>query len=80
MEEEVKAYVCFEQGAAVTFLELRDFAAETLARFKVPRYFEAVAEFPRTPTGRIAKYELATGRTPEEEDLAPARARAREKP
>jgi crotonobetaine/carnitine-CoA ligase len=80
MEEEVKAYVSFEQGAAVPFLELRDFAAERLAPFKVPRYFEAVAEFPRTPTRRIAKHELATERTPEEEDLAPARARAGEKP
>ncbi len=80
MEEEVKAYVSFEPGAAVTLPELRDFAVERLAPFKVPRYFEAVAEFPRTPTGRIAKHELATERTPEEEDLAPMRARAWERP
>jgi carnitine-CoA ligase len=74
MEEDVKAYVSFEQGTAVSLPELRAFAAERLAPFKVPRYFEAVEQFPRTPTGRIAKHELPTDRTPLEEDLEPARA------
>ena len=80
MEEEIKAYVSFEQGAAVSFLELRNFAAERLAPFKVPRYFEAVEQFPRTPTGRIAKHELPTDRTAHEEDLEPTRAPGGGKP
>jgi crotonobetaine/carnitine-CoA ligase len=78
-EEEVKAYICFEQGAAVPFQDLCDFAAARLAPFKVPRYFEAVVEFPRTPTGRIAKHELPRDRTPEEEDLGPTPAPAGER-
>jgi carnitine-CoA ligase len=80
MEEEIKAYVSFQQGAAVSFLELRNFAAERLAPFKVPRYFEAVEQFPRTPTGRIAKHELPTDRTAQEEDLEPTRAPGGGKP
>jgi carnitine-CoA ligase len=80
MEEEVKAYVSFETGAAVSLPELRAFAAERLAPFKVPRYFEAVKQFPRTPTGRIAKHELPTDRTPQEEDLEPTRTHGSRKP
>ena len=34
---------------------------ERLARFKVPRYFEIVDELPHTPTGRLAKHQLAVG-------------------
>ena len=33
------------------------------------RYLEAVAELPHTPTGRIAKHELARERTSPEEDF-----------
>jgi crotonobetaine/carnitine-CoA ligase len=70
-EEEVKAFVVVAEGAAVALAELRDFVAERLARFKVPRYFEVVEELPHTPTGRIAKHALRRERTDTEEDLAP---------
>jgi acyl-CoA synthetase (AMP-forming)/AMP-acid ligase II len=50
---------------------LRDFVAESLAPFKVPRFFEVVQELPHTPTGRIAKHELPRERTEAEEDLDP---------
>ena len=42
---------------------------ERLARFKVPRYYEVVAELPHTPTGRLAKHRLPTERTPAEVDV-----------
>ena len=48
---------------------LKAHAAEHLARFKVPRWWEVVAELPHTPTDRIAKHQLPTGRTEEEIDL-----------
>ena len=49
--------------------ELTTDAAEHLARFKVPRWWEVVAELPHTATDRIAKHQLPTGRTEEEIDL-----------
>lgn len=70
-EEEVKAFLVLNDGDAVPPEELRDFVAERLAPFKVPRYFETVAELPHTPTGRIAKHELSRDRNDAENDLDP---------
>ncbi|MGH2746782.1 MAG: AMP-binding protein [Actinomycetota bacterium] len=70
-EEEIKAFVVLGEGADIAMTELRDFVAERLAQFKVPRYFEAVSELPHTPTGRIAKPELSRERSATEEDLDP---------
>jgi len=68
-EDDVKAFVIPAPGAALTVTELHSFAAENLARFKVPRYFEVVAELPHTPTGRLAKHQLLTERTDQEVDM-----------
>jgi acyl-CoA synthetase (AMP-forming)/AMP-acid ligase II len=38
-----------------TARSILDDAAVQLARFKVPRYVEFVADFPRTPSERVAK-------------------------
>ena len=73
-EEEVKAFVVLKNGARVSLGELRDFAGERLAPFKVPRYLEAIDELPHTPTGRIAKHELSKVRSDHESDFEPARA------
>ena len=73
-EEEVKAFVILTADAAVSPGELRDFAAERLAPFKVPRYVEVVEELPHTATGRIAKHELPTDRNDRESDFESARA------
>ncbi len=66
-EEEVKAFVVVSEGADLT--AIREHAAERLAAFKVPRYVEAVAELPHTPTGRVAKHELTRDRTDDEVDF-----------
>ncbi|MEU0469387.1 AMP-binding protein [Amycolatopsis sp. NPDC006131] len=68
-EEEVKAFVVLATG--VTVRELRDWAAEHLAAFKVPRFWQVVPEIPRTPTNRIARGVLAQGLPGNEVDLAP---------
>jgi crotonobetaine/carnitine-CoA ligase len=70
-EEEVKAFVVPISGATIGLAALRDFVAERVAAFKVPRYLEVVDELPHTPTGRIAKHELPSDRTPEEHDFDP---------
>ncbi len=66
-EEDVKAFVVVAGSAGLG--EIRDWAAERLAPFKLPRYVEAVADLPHTPTGRVAKHELSRARTADETDF-----------
>src|SRR6516164_1709218 len=67
-EDEVKAFVVPADGASISFTELRAFAAERLAAFKVPRYWQMMDELPRTPTARVAKHRLPAGHQPGEYD------------
>jgi carnitine-CoA ligase len=67
-EDEVKAFVVPADGASISFAELRAFAAERLAAFKVPRYWQVIAELPRTPTARLARHRLPAGHQPGEYD------------
>jgi crotonobetaine/carnitine-CoA ligase len=71
-EEEVKAFVVPRPGASLAPGDLRDFAAERLARYKVPRYLELVDELPHTPTGRVAKHRLPSALTGDEWDAEEA--------
>ena len=48
-------------GAVATEAELRQFAREHIAHFKVPQGFTFVAELPKTATGKIQKYLLRGG-------------------
>jgi fatty-acyl-CoA synthase len=57
------AFVVTRNGAAVTAEDLREFARERMAHFKVPTRFEFVDELPKTATGKIQKYVLRGGRT-----------------
>ncbi len=79
-EEEVKAFVVAAPGQRLDFAELREWTARRLAAFKVPRFWEAIGELPRTPTARIAKHRLPSGHTPGEYDAAPARGDERRGP
>ncbi len=60
--ESPHAFVVLRSGAAATDSELRQFAREHLAHFKVPQGFTFVAELPKTATGKIQKYILRGGR------------------
>ena len=68
-EEEIKAFVVVRDAASSELPAIRAWAAERLTRFKVPRYLEAVAELPHTPTGRVAKHRLERDRTADEIDF-----------
>jgi crotonobetaine/carnitine-CoA ligase len=68
-EDDVKAFVVLNGGAAFDAAALRAFALEHLARFKVPRYVEAVDDLPHTPTGRLAKHRLPRDRSAGEVDF-----------
>jgi crotonobetaine/carnitine-CoA ligase len=67
-EEDIKAFVVLHDPEG-DLAAVREHAAGLLAPFKVPRYMEATAELPHTPTGRVAKHELDRERTPGEIDF-----------
>jgi long-chain acyl-CoA synthetase len=53
--EEVLAIVAPKAGAELDPDELSAFAAQRIARYKLPRTFEIRDELPKTPTGKISK-------------------------
>lgn len=71
-EDEVKAFVVAAPGVDVDLATVRSSLHERLARYKVPRFLEKVDDLPRTPTGRVAKHQLPTGRTTAETDFEQA--------
>jgi fatty-acyl-CoA synthase len=56
------AFVITAAGASVTEAELRSFARDSMAHFKVPKAFHFVDELPKTATGKIQKYVLRGSR------------------
>ena len=59
--QEVKAFVVRRPGASVTESEVQQWAAETLARYKVPEYVVFLDELPTTESGKIMKHVLEAG-------------------
>ena len=57
--EEVAAAVVLREGVYATPSDLREFAAERLASFKVPRTVLVVDEIPKGPTGKLRRIGLA---------------------
>ena len=57
--EEVAAAIVLRQGAEATDQDLRRFAAERLADFKVPRKILILSEIPVGPTGKLQRIGLA---------------------
>ena len=57
--EVVKAVLVTDPAAGVDEAAVRAFCAQRLARFKVPAVIVFVRELPRTPTGKIARRQLA---------------------
>jgi acyl-CoA synthetase (AMP-forming)/AMP-acid ligase II len=56
--QRLKAFVVRRAGATLDTDGVRDHVRSTLARFKVPRDIEFVAELPHNPTGKVVKREL----------------------
>ena len=61
--ESPNAFVVLRGGMTATEAELRAFARESLAHFKVPSAFHFVSELPKTATGKIQKFVLRGRRT-----------------
>lgn len=56
--EEVAAAIRLKPGAAATEEELKAFCHDRIARFKIPRFFRFLGEFPMTASGKIQKFKL----------------------
>jgi fatty-acyl-CoA synthase len=56
--ETVLAIVALKPGQTLTLEALRDFAAQRLARFKLPRALEIVEQMPRNSNGKVMKPDL----------------------
>jgi O-succinylbenzoic acid--CoA ligase len=56
--EAVTAHIVLRDGAAATEAELRAWARERLAAFKVPKTIEPAAALPRTGSGKLLRREL----------------------
>ena len=58
--EEIKAYYVASGGTAVKPGELADYCRERLAAFKVPRFWQAASDLPRTDSERVIKERLSS--------------------
>jgi len=56
--EAVAAVVALRPGAELTLEEVREYALERLAGFKIPRRLDILDALPRNPAGKILKYQL----------------------
>ena len=56
--QEVKAVVVVREGASITEAGVREWAAQSLAAFKVPTYVEFRDALPYTQTGKVMKHLL----------------------
>ena len=59
--ETPKAFLIAREGMTIDDRELRAFCRGKLAGYKIPRHFEVLADFPRTPTGKVLKRMLPSG-------------------
>ena len=57
-EDEVMAFVVPRTGAVLDFASLAAWCDTRMPAFMIPRYFDTLAELPRTPTEKVRKKEL----------------------
>src|SRR5690606_15790438 len=57
-EQEVMAFVVLKPAASASANDLIQYLVPRMPRFMVPRYIEFISELPRTPTGKIQKFQL----------------------
>ncbi|WP_131809405.1 AMP-binding protein [Mycolicibacterium iranicum] len=57
-DEDLMVFIVARDGSELNFGDIGDWAAERLARFKVPRYYRQIDSLPKTSTQKIAKHQL----------------------
>jgi acyl-CoA synthetase (AMP-forming)/AMP-acid ligase II len=63
--EDVAAYVVLRPASTASTAQLRSFAGERLADYKVPRQIHYLPALPRNPGGKVLKSQLAKGHNEE---------------
>jgi long-chain acyl-CoA synthetase len=58
MGEVVKACIVLKPGETATEDETKQFCAERLADYKIPKFCEFMESLPRNPAGKVTKPEL----------------------
>ncbi len=56
--EQVAAAIVLRKGSSATAAEIRDYAARRLAHFKIPREIFFLEEIPKSPLGKLQRFEL----------------------
>ena len=56
--EEIMACIILKDGETMTEAEMKEYINAHMARHKVPRYIDFVAEFPMNAAGKILKYKM----------------------
>ncbi|MEX2362855.1 MAG: hypothetical protein WD597_04495, partial [Balneolaceae bacterium] len=56
--ERVTAVVTLKNGKTPELEEIRSQLKEILTDFKIPKELKVVKEFPKTPTGKVKRWEL----------------------
>lgn len=56
--EQVLAAIQLKNGTTVTAEEFLEFCTGKIARFKIPKFWEFVKEYPMTASGKVQKYKL----------------------
>ncbi len=57
-QEVGRAFVVVREGQSLTEQQVLDFCQGKLARYKIPKSVEFVAQLPRNPAGKVLKHEL----------------------
>lgn len=60
-DEDLLVFIVARDGAELDFADIGDWAADRLARFKVPRFYQQIDALPKTSTQKIAKHHLRAG-------------------
>lgn len=56
--EELMAWIILKEDAQLNEAEVRDFCQGNLQNYKIPKYIEFTADYPRTVSGKIMKQRL----------------------
>ena len=52
------AAIAMHEGKTMELADLRDFASQSLAKYKIPTVLHIVDELPRNPAGKVQKFIL----------------------
>jgi fatty-acyl-CoA synthase len=53
-----KAFIVLESGSQLSTADINDYCQKNLAKFKIPKYFQFVADLPKGDSGKILKRQL----------------------